>query len=80
MHVICHAKPSQGSQCTCRCNFDEHQRAPWVRIATQGSHRGGVYVMGFHLNVPARECIGRAENRVDHPTLNGKDVVDVILK
>lgn len=63
-----------------RCNFDERQRAPWVGIAHQGSHRGGVFVMGLHLGVPVKECIHRAEGRLDHPTLNGKDVVDVILK
>jgi len=30
--------------------------------------------------VPMNECISRAEGRMDHPTLNGKDVVEVILK
>ncbi|KAA6429781.1 MAG: P-loop containing nucleoside triphosphate hydrolase [Trebouxia sp. A1-2] len=63
-----------------RCNFDEQQRATWVRIARQGSHRGGIFVLGFHLDVPMEECIRRAEGRMDHPTLNGKDVVEIILK
>lgn len=63
-----------------RCNFDEQQRATWVRIARLGSHRGGIFVLGFHLDVPMNECIRRAEGRMDHPTLNGKDVVEVILK
>ncbi|KAL0051579.1 hypothetical protein WJX82_010299 [Trebouxia sp. C0006] len=63
-----------------RCNFDEPQRATWVRIACQGSHRGGIFVLGFHLDVPMNECIRRAEGRMDHPTLNGKDVVEVVLK
>ena len=37
-------------------------------------------MLGFHLDVPMNECIRRAEGRMDHPTLNGKDVVEVILK
>ncbi|DBA99939.1 TPA: hypothetical protein ACH3X1_013819 [Trebouxia sp. C0004] len=63
-----------------RCNFDEQQRATWVRIARQGSHRGSIFVLGFQLDVPMDECLRRAEGRMDHPTLNGKDVVQVILK
>ena len=51
-----------------------------MRIARLGSHRGGIFVLGFHLDVPMNECIRRAEGRMDHPTLNGKDVVEVILK
>lgn len=37
-------------------------------------------MLGFHLDVPVNECIRRAEGRQDHPTLNGKDVVQVILR
>lgn len=63
-----------------RCNFDQRQRATWVDIAYKGSHRGCVHVIGLHLDVPIRECIRRTEGRMDHPTLNGKDVVNVIHK
>lgn len=62
----------------CRCNFDERQRATWVRIANEGSHRGPVFVMGLHLDLPLGLCIQRAEARAEHPTLNGDDVADVI--
>ena len=61
-----------------RCNFDERQRATWVRIGNEGSHRGRVFVIGLHLDLPLGLCIQRAEGRTDHPTLNGSNVVDVI--
>ncbi|KAL3138341.1 hypothetical protein ABBQ32_006145 [Trebouxia sp. C0010 RCD-2024] len=63
-----------------RCNFDERQRATWVRIAHEGSHRGPVFVMGLHFDLPVSLCIQRAQGRTDHPTLNGIDVVDVIQR
>ena len=62
----------------CRCNFDAQQRSTWVRLANQGSHRGKVYVIAFHLQVPAAECKRRAAGRADHPTLNGEMVTEVI--
>ena len=34
--------------------------------------------MGLHMDLPLGLCIQRAEGRVDHPTLNGSNVVDVI--
>ena len=36
--------------------------------------------IGFHLDVPAEECIRRAEGRTDHPTLNGTAVAEVVLR
>ena len=67
-----------GGGWSCRCNFDEMQRATWVRIAHEGSHRGPVFVMGLHLDLPLGLCIQRAETRAEHPTLNGSNVADVI--
>lgn len=74
LQSFCLMKPLAGF----RCNFDERQRATWVRIANEGSHRGQVFVMGLHLDIPPDLCIHRAQGRTDHPTLNGSNVVDVI--
>lgn len=50
----------------------------WVRLAQEGLHLGPVYTIAFHLQTPAAECKRRAAGRMDHPTLNGDTVSEVI--
>jgi predicted kinase len=48
-----------------RCNFDEAQRATWLKIG----RRHGCAVVAAFLNTPNSVCKQRVMSRADHPTL-----------
>lgn len=59
-----------------RCNFDISQRSTWVRLA----RKFGATVVSLQLTTPIKECIRRAQARPDHPTLQGKDILEIISR
>ena len=59
-----------------RSNFDERQRATWVKLAR--AHRA--QTAAVILDMPVELCIQRAESRTGHPTLATHDAAFVIHK
>ncbi|KAG1657971.1 hypothetical protein FOA52_008031 [Chlamydomonas sp. UWO 241] len=54
-----------------RCNFDDKQRAVWLRLARDAAGGRALTAVAVQLLMPLELCIQRVSARRDHPTLNG---------